>query len=30
MGPKNVPKKGGEDVDLSDIGTLPKANSSIF
>ena len=30
MGPKNAPKKGGEDVDMNDIHTLPKANTSTF
>jgi hypothetical protein len=30
MPPKAAPKKGGEDVDLSEINTLPPAKTAIF
>ena len=30
MPPKAAPKKGGEDVDLSEINTLPQAKTAIF
>ena len=30
MGPKAAPKKGGEDVDLSDLASLPEVTSCLF